>query len=100
MGRRLVVESANSSLKSGFVDTSEGFIRVFTTPKIAFLLAFTLAGYNVWAAKSFRTLTALMAGRERPLRRARRRKGTYADIAGAVVTHQHADKPPRSPPTG
>jgi hypothetical protein len=98
MGRRLVVETANSGLKGAFTDISEGCFRVFTTPKIAFLLSFTMAGYNLWTAKSFRALKALMEGTRQPQKRARRRRGTYADIPGLVGTEPGSEETIRGPP--
>jgi hypothetical protein len=98
MGRRLVVEMVNGALKGGFTDTSEGFARVFTTPKIAFLLSFTLAGYNLKAASSSRALTALVAGTKRPRTRAGRRRGTYRDISRLQRVDTGPDASVRGPP--
>lgn len=43
MNRRMAVESVNSALKGGYVDTSRGFFRLFGLTKITVLLAFTIA---------------------------------------------------------
>jgi hypothetical protein len=98
MGRRLVVETVNGALKGGFTDISEGFVRLFTTPKIGFLLSFTLSAYNLWAAKSFRALTALTAETRPPWKRARRRRGTFGDIRGLLGREQTTDESVRGPP--
>jgi len=76
MNRRMVVESANSALKGAFADLSRGFFRVFGRTKISVLLGFTVAAYNLDRIRSFRAKQAEDEGQ--PLRRAKRRKGTWA----------------------
>src|SRR5205085_6534806 len=83
MSRRNAVEGANGNLKSNFTDVDRGYARVFGTERVAFLLAFTLAGLNVMLARSFRR--ALKAEKERasaPMTRARRRSRTYENVLG------------------
>jgi hypothetical protein len=40
-------------LKGGFVNVQQKFFRVFRLTKLTFLLAFTIAGYNVECIRSF-----------------------------------------------
>jgi hypothetical protein len=77
MYRRQVVESANSALKGAFADLSRGFFRVFGQTKVSVLLGFTLAAYNLDRIRSFRAKKA--EEEAKPLRRAKRRKGTWGD---------------------
>ena len=90
MGRRQVVESANSALKGACADLSRGFFRVLGLVKTTALLGFTLTAYNLDRIRSFRAKHHLDdAGQviERPRQqRARQRSGTWTDIAppGAV----------------
>ncbi|HEY5024052.1 MAG TPA: hypothetical protein VII76_03675 [Acidimicrobiales bacterium] len=89
MGRRQPVESANAGLKGEFVDVSRGFHRVFGTTKIFVLLAFSAAGYNVERVRSFRAKHRLQDPHvpvtypRVPATRAKRRKGTWADVVDA-----------------
>ena len=94
MGRRQVVESVNSALKGAFVDLARGFFRVFGQVKMTVLLGFTLAAYNLDRVRSFRAKQAQDA--ETPRRRAKRRQGTWDDIASALgpVVPEHATGPP------
>src|ERR1039458_5374486 len=78
MGRRQVVESANSALKGAFVDLGRGFFRVFGQVKMTVLLGFTVAGFNLDRIRSFRAKQAERDGA--PRRRAKRRRGTWADV--------------------
>jgi hypothetical protein len=68
---------------TGFVDIGQKFFRVFGLTKIRLLLAFTIVGYNLERIRSF---LARQAGRkaeaEKPRRRAKRKVGTWADVAG------------------
>ncbi len=94
MGRRQVVESVNSALKGAFVDLARGFFRVLGQVKMTVLLGFTLAAYNLDRVRSFRAKQT--QDKEMPLRRAKRRQGTWDDIASASdpVVPQHATGPP------
>ena len=62
---------------------------MFGTTKITVLLAFTAAGYNVERVRSFRAKHRLQDPHEPvayprvPVTRAKRRKGTWADIVDA-----------------
>jgi hypothetical protein len=51
MSRRNAVEGANGNLKSNFTNVDRGYARVLGTEKVAFFLAFTLAGLNVLLAR-------------------------------------------------
>lgn len=51
--RRNVVEGVNAMLKGGFVNVQQKFFRVFRLTKLTFVLAFTIAGYNVECIRSF-----------------------------------------------
>jgi hypothetical protein len=89
MNRRMVVESANSALKGAFADLSRGFFRVFGRTKISVLLGFTVAAYNLDRIRSFRAKQA--EAESLPVRRAKRRKGTWAACA-SVATEPVAAK--------
>jgi len=78
MGRRQVVESANSALKGAFVDLGRGFFRVFGQVKMTVLLGFTVAGFNLDRIRSFRAKQAERDGA--PRLRAKRRRGTWGDL--------------------
>jgi hypothetical protein len=93
MYRRQVVESANSALKGAFADLSRGFFRVFGQTKISVLLGFTLAAYNLDRVRSFRAKKAEAA---QPVRRAKRRKGTWSECISrdADVVPPSATSPP------
>jgi hypothetical protein len=84
MGRRQVVESANSSLKGAFAHLSRGFFRVMGLVKMTALAGFTLAAYNLDRIRSFKAKYGLDDGGqvvERPRQqRARRRSGTWTDL--------------------
>src|SRR5665213_1943476 len=94
MGRRQIVESANSALKGAFVDLGRGFFRVFGQVKMTVLLGFTVAGFNLDRIRSFR---AKQEERESaPRQRAKRRMGTWGDqvaAPGAVVPAEAASSP-------
>ncbi len=94
MGRRQVVESANSALKGAFVDLGRGFFRVFGQVKMTVLLGFTVAGFNLDRVRSFRAKQAEQDGALRP--RAKRRLGTWGEIVAtptAVVPAEAAGSP-------
>jgi len=97
MGRRQPVESANAGLKGEFADVSRGFHRVFGTTKITVLLAFTAAGYNVERVRSFRAKHRLQDPHQPviypriPATRAKRRRGTWADVVDARSQGPPAD---------
>ena len=95
MGRRQVVESVNSALKGAFVDLARGFFRVLGQVKMTVLLGFTLAAYNLDRVRSFRAKQALSD--ETPHRRAKRRKGTWADV---VTTLNQVTSPGIRGPSG
>jgi hypothetical protein len=94
MYRRQVVESANSALKGAFADLSRGFFRVFGQTKVSVLLGFTLAAYNLDRIRSFRAKKA--EEEAKPLRRAKRRKGTWGDCGSreADLLQPSATGPP------
>ena len=79
MGRRQVVESVNAALKGAFVDLARGFFRVLGQVKMTVLLGFTLAAFNLDRVRSFRAKQA--QDERRRVRRAKRRQGTWNDIA-------------------
>jgi hypothetical protein len=83
MGRRQVVESVNSALKGAFVDLSRGFFRVFGRVKMTVLLGFTLAAFNLDRIRSFRAKQAEQD--EAAHTRAKRRRGTWAEVVTAPV---------------
>ena len=84
----------NSALKGAFVDLARGFFRVLGQVKMTVLLGFTLAAYNLDRVRSFCAKQALEE--ETPKRRAKRRQGTWDDIASAFgsVVPEHATGPP------
>ena len=101
MSRRNAVEGVNGEIKGQFTSIDRGFIRQFRTEKIAFLLTFSLAGYNVRAADSFRRLIqATEEWARAPRHRAKRRKGTYDDVLGSGATSSAGSdqSPARAPP--
>ena len=68
-----------------------GYARVFGTEKVAFLLAFTLAGLNVSLARSHRRMVA--AERKlasTPKRRKKRRVGTFDEVPGSAIDSSQA----------
>jgi hypothetical protein len=81
-GRRQVVEGANAMLKGGFVNIGHKFFRVFGLTKMTLLLAFTVVGYNLDRIRSFLARKAEeKAEAEKPRERAKRKTGTWTDIA-------------------
>jgi len=94
MGRRQVVESANSALKGAFVDLGRGFFRVFGRVKMTVLLGFTVAGFNLDRIRSYRAKQA--ERKNAPHRRTKRRVGTWGDhlaAPAAAVTAGAASSP-------
>jgi hypothetical protein len=94
--RRNVVEGVNAMLKGGFVNIQHKFVRVFGLAKMTLLLAFTLAGYNLEAIRSFTAKKEVERTAAPPKRaRKKRRTGTRAHVIGS-------DRPEsgRSPPPG
>jgi len=85
MGRRQVVESANSALKGAFADLSRGFFRVVGLVKTTALLGFTLAAYNLDRIRSFKAKNGLdddgQVVTRRTHKRAHQRTGTWAEVA-------------------
>jgi len=85
MGRRQVVESANSALKGAFADLSRRFFRVVGPVKTTALLGFTLAAYNLDQIRSFKAKNGLdddgQVVTRRTHKRAHRRTGTWAEVA-------------------
>jgi hypothetical protein len=96
MGRRQLAEGANAGLKGGFTDVTRKCFRVFGRIKTMFLLAFTIAGYNRDRIRAFRVRQAAEAGA--PKTRARRRRGTHADLIGALPSA--SGRAPPGQPTG
>jgi hypothetical protein len=83
-GRRQVVEGVNAMLKGGFVNIQHKFLRVFGLSKMTLLLAFTLAGFNLEAIRSFLARKGAQHSAAPPRKtRRKRRKGTWADMIGA-----------------
>ncbi len=88
MGRRQVVESVNAALKGAFVDLARGFFRVFGRVKMTVLLGFTVAAYNLDRVRAFRAKHDLEIDGSsavtppRPVQRAGRRNGTWAQLVG------------------
>src|SRR5467141_3915869 len=84
MGRRQVVESANSALKGAFADLGRGFFRVMGIAKTTVLLGFTLAAYNLDRIRSFKAKHGLDDnGQVVPTPKqtgARRRSGTWTEV--------------------
>ncbi len=76
MNRRNAVEGVNGNLKRNCTNVDRGYARVFGTEKVAFFLAFTLAGLNVLLASSHRRMVAaekkLASGAEAPQETAHR----------------------------
>jgi hypothetical protein len=100
MSRWNAVEGVNGNLKGNFTNVDRGYARVFGTERVAFLLAFTLAGLNVLLARSFRR--KLKREEERasgPKSRKKRRTGTFDKVLGpALDPSSGADAAGRAPP--
>lgn len=95
-GRRQVVEGVNAMLKGGFVNIQHKFFRVLGLAKMTLLMAFTLAGYNLEAIRSFLAKKeAVRIATPSKRTRKKRRTGTWADVIGS-------DRPEwgRAPPPG
>ena len=89
-----MVESVNAALKGSFVELARGFFRVMGRVKTTLLLSFTLAAYNLDRVRSFKSKQVEMEAN--PRRRAKRRRGTWADLVateGQVTPAQTGDPP-------
>lgn len=103
MTRRNAVEGVNGDLKRNFTNVDRGYARVFGTVKVALLLAFTLAGLNVYLAKSFRRMLEAEAQQASgPKTRRKRRTGTFDSVLGPALDHSNEadaiDAAGRAPP--
>ena len=85
----------NAMLKGGFVNIQHKFFRVFGLTRMTLLLAFTVAGYNLEAIRSFlakkeaeRTATPVKRTRKK------RRTGTWADMIGSGRPESGRAPPP------
>ena len=95
-GRRQVVEGVNAMLKGGFVNIQHKFFPVFGLAKMTLLIAFTLAGYNLGAIRSFLAKKEVERTAAPPKRtRKKRRTGTWTDVIGS-----DRPEPGRAPPPG
>lgn len=74
------VESAKSQLKGGYVDLGRGVFRVFGVVKISFLVAFSLAAYNLDRARNFKARLAEKSNSAKGARK--RRLGTWQALMG------------------
>ena len=94
-GRRQVVEGVNAMLKGGFVNIQHKFFRVFGLAKMTLLLAFTLAGYNLEAIRSFTAKKEAERTAPPPKRtRKKRRTGTWTDVIGPDRPESGRSPPP------
>ena len=88
ISRRNAVEGVNGDLKQNFTNVDRGYVRLFGTMPVAFLFAFTLAGLNVYLARSFRRMKK--AEEERASgskRRQKRRARTFDEMLGPKSPH-------------
>jgi hypothetical protein len=94
--RRNVVEGVNAMLKGGFVNIQQKFFRVFRLTKLTFLLAFTIAGYNVECIRSFnaRKVAEAEATEAKKRRRKGRRQGTWSHLLDGAGADAGPDPPP------
>lgn len=94
--RRNVVEGVNAMMKGGFVNLQQKFFRVFRLTKLTFLLAFTVAGYNIECIRSFnaRKVAEAHATAARKKRRRKRRQGTWSDLLDGERANAGPDPPP------
>jgi hypothetical protein len=98
-GRRQVVEGVNAMLKGGFANIQHKFVRVFGLAKMTLLLAFTLAGYNLEAIRSFTAKKGVEHTAPPPKRtRKKRRTGTWTDVIGSDQSRSGPSGSGRSPP--
>jgi hypothetical protein len=94
-GRRQVVEGVNAMLKGGFVNIQHKFFRVLGLAKMTLLLAFTLAGYNLAAIRSFTAKKEAERTAAPPKRtRRKRRTGTWTDVIGSDRLEAGRSPPP------
>src|SRR5204863_9061884 len=69
------------------------------TERVAFLLAFTLAGINVLLARTFPRVVKVEQERDSgPRPRAMRRRGTFEQVLGPQQDPANASSPGRAPP--
>ena len=94
--RRNVVEGVNAMLKGGFVNIQQKFFRVFRLTKLTFLLAFTIAGYNIECIRSFnaRKVAEVETANAKRKHRRKRRKGTWSQVLDGVPAEHGPDPPP------
>jgi hypothetical protein len=91
MSRRNAVEGGNGNLKRNFTNVDRGNARVFGTEKVAFFLAFTLAGLNVLLARSHRRMVAAEKKlASAPKRREKRHTGTFDEVLGLATASTQA----------
>jgi hypothetical protein len=91
-----VVEGVNAMLKGGFVNIQHKFFRVSGLANMTLLLAFTLAGYNIEAIRSFTAKKEAERTAALPKRtRKKRRTGTWTDVIG-FDRPESGRSPPRS----
>lgn len=94
-----MVEGVNAMLKGDFVNIQHKFFRVFGLAKMTLLLAFTLAGYNLEAIRSFLAKKETERVAAPPKRtRKKRRQGTLADVIGSDQSRSGPSGSGRSPP--
>lgn len=86
----------NAFLKGGFVNIGQKFFRVFRLTKLTFLLAFTIAGYNVECIRSFnaRRIVEAAASEAKRQRRKKRRRGTWSLLLDGAGADAGPDPPP------
>lgn len=94
--RRNVVEGVNAMLKGGFVNIQQKFFRVFRLTKLTFLLAFTIAGYNIDCIRSFneRKVAEAEAAETKKNHRKPHRKGTWTQLLSGARPDAGPDPPP------
>jgi hypothetical protein len=94
--RRNVVEGVNAMLKGGFVNIQQKFFRVFRLTKLTFLLAFTIAGYNVECIRSFnaRKVAEVEAAETKKRCRKKRLQGTWSHLLDGAGADTDPDPPP------
>ena len=90
------VEGVNAMLNGGFVNVQQKFFRVFRLTKLTFLLAFTIAGYNVECIRSFYARKAVEAevAEAKRKHRKKRRKGTWSHLLDGAGVNTGPDPPP------
>ena len=91
MNRRMAVESVNSALKGGYVDTSRGYFRLFGLTKITVLFAFTIAAVNLDRIRSHQ---AKQEPDDQPKNRRPRRPGTWRQLLTELSKPEPQDNSP------